>query len=93
MRWTASDSRLIPQMYFPGDPLFAYDPVMNSVTDERARRRMIASFDPDAAVDQWATGYRWDLVLRRTLIAEPTADGVHFDIRLQGENETVFFDV
>jgi protocatechuate 3,4-dioxygenase beta subunit len=31
-------------MYFREDPLFAYDPVMNSVTDERARRRMIASF-------------------------------------------------
>ena len=31
---------------------------------------------------------------RRTLIAEKTADGVYrFDIRLQGDNETVFLDV
>lgn len=30
---------------------------------------------------------------RHTLVAEATADGVRFDIRLQGENETVFFDV
>lgn len=61
---TAFVSRLITQMYFPGDPLFPYDPVMQSVTDERARQRMVASFDLDATVDQWATGYRWDIVLR-----------------------------
>ena len=30
---------------------------------------------------------------RQTLIAERTPDGYRFDIRLQGENETVFFDV
>lgn len=30
---------------------------------------------------------------RRTLVAEPTGDGYRFDIRLQGENETVFFDI
>jgi protocatechuate 3,4-dioxygenase alpha subunit len=30
---------------------------------------------------------------RATLIAERTADGYRFDIRLQGERETVFFDV
>lgn len=61
---TAFVSRLITQMYFPGDPLFPYDPVMNSVTDEQARQRMVAAFDLDATVDQWATGYRWDIVLR-----------------------------
>ncbi len=30
---------------------------------------------------------------RQTLIAERTPDGYRFDIRLQGEKETVFFDV
>lgn len=30
---------------------------------------------------------------RATLLAQPTADGYHLDIRLQGEGETVFFDV
>lgn len=30
---------------------------------------------------------------RATLIAEPTDDGYRFDIRIQGDNETVFFDV
>ena len=30
---------------------------------------------------------------RHTLIAEKTGDGYRFDVRLQGEGETVFFDV
>jgi protocatechuate 3,4-dioxygenase alpha subunit len=30
---------------------------------------------------------------RATLIAEPTADGYRFDVRLQGDGETVFFDI
>jgi len=30
---------------------------------------------------------------RTTLLAEPDADGYRFDVRLQGEGETVFFDV
>lgn len=30
---------------------------------------------------------------RDTLLAEPTPDGYRFDIRIQGEHETVFFDV
>jgi protocatechuate 3,4-dioxygenase alpha subunit len=34
-----------------------------------------------------------DPAARATLIAERTADGYLFDIRLQGERETVFFDV
>ena len=31
-------TRLVTQMYFPGDPLFPFDPIFNSVTDEKARR-------------------------------------------------------
>ena len=38
-------SRLVTQMYFPGDPLFEFDPIFNSVTDEKARMRMVSSFD------------------------------------------------
>jgi protocatechuate 3,4-dioxygenase alpha subunit len=30
---------------------------------------------------------------RATLLARPTADGYHFDLHLQGPDETVFFDV
>ena len=57
-------SRLITQMYFPDDPLFAYDPVYQSVRDEKARKRMISSFDLETTQPQWALGFRFDIVLR-----------------------------
>ena len=56
--------RLVTQMYFPGDPLFAFDPIFNSVPDERARQRMICAFDLDTTEPEWALGYRFDIVLR-----------------------------
>jgi protocatechuate 3,4-dioxygenase, beta subunit len=55
--------RLITQMYFPGDPLFAFDPILQSVP-EAARERLVSRFDLDATVAEWALGYRWDIVLR-----------------------------
>jgi protocatechuate 3,4-dioxygenase beta subunit len=61
---SAYATRLITQMYFPGDPLLAYDPIFNSVPDEAARRRMIASYDPDLSQPEYALGYRFDIVLR-----------------------------
>ena len=57
-------TRLVTQMYFPGDPLFAYDPIFNSVRDPRARERMVSAFDMDSTVPEWALGYRFDIVLR-----------------------------
>jgi protocatechuate 3,4-dioxygenase beta subunit len=60
----AFTQRLVTQMYFPGDPLFAFDPIFNSVRDERARARMIAAFDLDATRPDWALAYRFDIVLR-----------------------------
>jgi protocatechuate 3,4-dioxygenase beta subunit len=57
-------SRLVTQMYFPGDPLFQYDPIFNSVTDEAARLRMVSSLDMDNTVPDWALAYRFDIVLR-----------------------------
>jgi protocatechuate 3,4-dioxygenase, beta subunit len=57
-------SRLVTQMYFPGDPLFAFDPIFNSVPDERARARMISSFDLENTQPEWALCYRFDIVLR-----------------------------
>ena len=57
-------SRLVTQMYFPGDPLHALDPLMNSVRDEKARARMVARFDLDTTKPEWALGYVWDIVLR-----------------------------
>ena len=57
-------SRLVTQMYFPGDPLFPFDPIFNSVTDEKARMRMVSSFDLENTVPNWALCYRFDIVLR-----------------------------
>lgn len=61
---TAYAQRLVTQMYFPGDPLFAYDPIFQSIRDERARQRLIAQFALDATRPGWALGYRFDIVLR-----------------------------
>jgi protocatechuate 3,4-dioxygenase beta subunit len=61
---TAFTQRLVTQMYFPGDPLFQYDPIFQSVRDERARERLIARFDLDRTRQEWALGYRFDIVLR-----------------------------
>ena len=57
-------TRLITQMYFPGDPLLALDPIFNSVPDAKARERLIAEFDIDITVPERALGYRFDIVLR-----------------------------
>ncbi|PRX61867.1 protocatechuate 3,4-dioxygenase beta subunit [Nonomuraea fuscirosea] len=55
--------RLVTQMYFPGDPLFPYDPILQSVTDESARQRLIASYAHELSVPEFSLGYRWDIVL------------------------------
>ena len=57
-------TRLVTQMYFPGDPLFRYDPIYNSVTDPAARERMVSRFDIDTTEPEWALGYQFDIVLR-----------------------------
>ena len=57
-------TRLITQMYFPGDPLLAFDPVFKGVPDEAARNRLIANFDLDVTQPEHALGYRFDVVLR-----------------------------
>ncbi len=60
---TAFTQRLVTQMYFPGDPLFPYDPILQSVTDDAARRRLVSTYDHDQSVPEWSMGYRWDIVL------------------------------
>ncbi len=57
-------TRLITQMYFPGDPLLALDPIFNSVPDRAARERLIATFDIEVTIPEYALGYRFDFVLR-----------------------------
>lgn len=56
-------TRLITQMYFPGDPLFEYDPIFQSVRDPEARGRLVSSFDLGATEPGWALGYTFDIVL------------------------------
>jgi protocatechuate 3,4-dioxygenase, beta subunit len=57
-------TRLITQMYFPGDPLLAIDPIFNSIPDADASRRLVARFDIDTTEPEHALGYQFDLVLR-----------------------------
>jgi protocatechuate 3,4-dioxygenase, beta subunit len=61
---TAYAQRLVTQMYFPGDPLFAYDPIFQSIRDERARQKLVAKFALETTRPGWALGYRFDIVLR-----------------------------
>jgi protocatechuate 3,4-dioxygenase beta subunit len=60
---SAFTQRLVTQMYFPGDPLFALDPIYQSVLDPAAQQRMVSSYDHEVNVPEWALGYRWDIVL------------------------------
>jgi protocatechuate 3,4-dioxygenase beta subunit len=63
--------RLVTQMYFPGDPLFEFDPIFQAVRDPRARELLVARFDMDVTEESWALGYTWDIVLGRGGRATP----------------------
>lgn len=56
-------SRLVTQMYFPGDPLLELDPIYKSVP-ERTRQRMVSSFSIGLTEPQYALAYTFDIVLR-----------------------------
>jgi protocatechuate 3,4-dioxygenase beta subunit len=51
-------------MYFPGDPLLPYDPMYNSIPNEKARERLISQFDWERTLPDTALAYRFDIVLR-----------------------------
>ena len=57
-------TRLVTQMYFPGDPLLEFDPMVQSIPTEEGRRRLIAGFDWETTIPDEALGYRFDIVLR-----------------------------
>jgi protocatechuate 3,4-dioxygenase beta subunit len=67
-------TRLITQMYFPGDPLLALDPIFLATADEEARNRLVSRFDLSITKPNWALGYRFDIVLRGRR-ATPMEDG------------------
>ncbi len=56
-------TRLVTQMYFEGDPTFAYDPIFNSVPEE-TRDLLIAKFSIEQTEPGWAHAYVFDIVLR-----------------------------
>jgi protocatechuate 3,4-dioxygenase beta subunit len=56
-------SRLVTQLYFPGDPLLELDPIFLG-TPEEARGRLVAGFSLEDTVEGEALGYRFDIVLR-----------------------------
>lgn len=57
-------SRLVTQMYFPGEPLNGLDRILCSIPDAAARERMIARMLPPAAVGDRFLGFTHDIVLR-----------------------------
>ena len=57
-------TRLVTQMYFPGDPLLKDDPIFNCTADETARNRLISAFDWESTVPDTALGFKFNIVLR-----------------------------
>jgi protocatechuate 3,4-dioxygenase, beta subunit len=57
-------TRLVTQMYFPGDPLLAFDPMYLSIASNTARSRLVARLDWETTVPEEALGYRFNIVLR-----------------------------
>jgi protocatechuate 3,4-dioxygenase beta subunit len=57
-------SRLVTQMYFPGDPLQPLDPIFNSIPDEGARQRLVSRLDMDRSESNYLLAFAWDIVLR-----------------------------
>ncbi len=62
--------RLVTQMYFPGDPLMPYDPILNAVRDPKSRERLVSRFDAEATEPEWALAFEWDIVMRSTPFEE-----------------------
>jgi protocatechuate 3,4-dioxygenase, beta subunit len=60
---TAFISRLVTQMYFPGDPLLPLDPVLGGVPEE-GRPLLVARYDHEVTEPGIALGYHFDIVLR-----------------------------
>jgi protocatechuate 3,4-dioxygenase beta subunit len=67
--------RLVTQMYFPGDPLMAFDPIFHAVRDPRSRALLVAGFDLERTEPEWALAYRFDIVLGRGPGSTPMENG------------------
>ncbi len=60
---TGFTQRIVTQMYFPGDPLFALDPIYNTIRRQKDRDALISTYDHDLTVPEFSMGYRWDIVV------------------------------
>ena len=56
------EQRLVTQMYFPGDPLFEFDPIFQSVP-VHARELLIAKFNMAWTDPEFALAYEFNIVL------------------------------
>ncbi|HYG86504.1 MAG TPA: protocatechuate 3,4-dioxygenase subunit beta [Azospirillum sp.] len=56
-------TRLVTQMYFPGDPLLDLDPIFLGVP-EASRNNLVSRFSIDVTEPERALGYEFDIVLR-----------------------------
>jgi protocatechuate 3,4-dioxygenase, beta subunit len=56
-------TRLVTQMFFPGDTLLPFDPIFNCIADEPARNRLISIFDWGTTIPDQALGFRFDIIL------------------------------
>jgi protocatechuate 3,4-dioxygenase beta subunit len=57
-------SRLVTQMFFPGEPLNESDAILNAIRDPEARRRCVAHLVPAAKGHQDALVYEYQIVVR-----------------------------
>ena len=57
-------SRLVTQMFFPGEPLNESDAILNAIRDPEARRRCVAQLVPAAKGHQDALVYEYQIVVR-----------------------------
>ena len=58
--------RLITQMYFEGDPLINLCPMVNSISDEKARKSLISTLDTSQSNKKKLLAYKFDIILRGT---------------------------
>ena len=56
-------TRLVTQMFFPGDALLPFDPIFNCTADEQARNRLISVFDWGSTIPDQALGFHFDIIL------------------------------
>jgi protocatechuate 3,4-dioxygenase beta subunit len=60
---TSFTERLVTQMYFPGDPMLAHDPIFHAVRDPQARARLMASLDWETTEEGFCLGFHFDIVV------------------------------